>query len=310
MKILSFLLLLQAGCFAASSQTNPVIQDPAPKDIVINEILYRPRANASDYVEYYNASRKVFDAGKLFIANRNSSGAISSIKALSNVPFYIYPGDYIVATEDPASLALNYLVKDPRRVVTITTMPSLPNTGGYALLLNAKNEIVDEVNYSPGWHYKLINSDVGVALERIDPAGASQEAANWHSAASTAGYGTPGYRNSQYKEINSVDASIAMTPAVFSPDNDGRDDIATIQYAVSEPRYIANITIFNTIGKPVRYLEKNGILGLKGYWNWDGLDEKGTPLPAGPYIVLAEIFNLQGKKQQFKNVLVLAKAIK
>jgi hypothetical protein len=303
-------LLAQVCCTAAFSQSNFVVEDPAPKDLVINEILYRPRPNASDYIEYYNASNKVFDASKISIANRNTSGAISSVKPLSKTPVYIFPGDYIVATEDSASLAVNYLVKNPSHVLTIAAMPSLPNTAGYALLLNAKSEVIDEVHYSSDWQYKLINSDIGVALERIDPAGASQDADNWHSASSTSGYGTPAYQNSQYKKISSTGATIAITPAAFSPDNDGHDDIATIQYTMNDVRYIANVTVFNSIGKPVRYLVKNGLLALEGYWNWNGLDEKGAPLPAGPYIVLTEVFNLQGKKQQFKNVLVLAKALK
>lgn len=300
------LLLLQASSLIAYSQSTG---EAISKDMVINEILYRPQTDVSDYIEYYNNSKKVLDASKLFIANRNSLGVISSVKQLSKVPFYIRPGDYIIAAEDSASIANNYLLKNPTHVLIVSAMPSLPNTGGYTLLLNAKNEIIDEVHYSPEWQYKLINSDIGVALERIDPAGLSQDPGNWHSASSTSGYGTPTYRNSQYKEMNSLNATIAVTPAVFSPDNDGRDDIATIQYTMNEARYVANVTIFNAIGRPVRYLGKNAILGTKGYWNWDGLDEKGTPLPAGPYVVLTEVFNLQGKKQQSKNVLVLAKAI-
>jgi hypothetical protein len=79
---------------------------------VINEILFNPRPNTFDFVEFYNNSNKIFDAAKLYIANRNSSGVISSIKVLSATPFYIYPGDHIVETEDPGNLALQYLVKN------------------------------------------------------------------------------------------------------------------------------------------------------------------------------------------------------
>lgn len=312
MKLLSTLLgcvLFVHACVPTFSQSFP-LQDAAPKDIVINEILYRPKTNAPDYIEYYNASKKIIDASKLSIANRNSMGAISSVKQLSKATFYIFPGDYIIATEDSASLTTNYIVKNPNHILTVASMPSLPNTSGYALLLNAKGEIVDEVHYDSKWQYQLINSDVGVALERIDPAGPSQDATNWHSAASTSGYGTPTYKNSQYKELNTTGANITITPAVFSPDNDGRDDIATIQYSMNDIGYVANVTIYNAIGRPVRYLVKNGILSQKGYWNWNGLDEKELKLPAGPYIVFTEVFNLQGNKKQFKNVLVLANALK
>jgi len=51
------------------------------------------------------------------------------------------------------------------------------------------------------------------------------------------------------------------------------------------------------------------LLGLKGNWNWDGLNENGQKLRVGTYIIFTEIFNLQGKKQQFKNTVVLARKL-
>ena len=73
---------------------------PAATEMIINEILFNPKAASIDYVEFYNHSNKIFDANKLYIANRNSSGAISSIRLISSTPYYIFPGDYIVVTED------------------------------------------------------------------------------------------------------------------------------------------------------------------------------------------------------------------
>lgn len=283
--------------------------DAAPGEWIINEILFNPRSNAFDYVEFYNNSNKIFDASKLFIANRNSSGVVSSIKALSPVPFYVFPGDYIVETENADNLSMQYLVKNPDNVLIISSPPSFPDDEGTVVALNFQGNVIDEVKYKDDWHFKLIDIAEGVALERIDPNGASQDAANWTSAASTAGYGTPTYQNSQYKRIQTINATIEVTPKVFSPDNDGRDDIATIQYAVTEPGYVANITVFDPSGRPVRNLVRNGTLGLNGYWNWDGLDDKGLKLPVGTYVLFTEIFNLQGKKQQFKNVVVLARKL-
>ena len=284
--------------------------DAATGEWIINEILFNPRSNAFDFVEFYNNSNKIFDASKLFIANRNSSGVISSIKALSATPLYIFPGDYIVETEDADNLAMQYLVKNPDNVLVISSPPSFSDNEGTVVALNFQGNVVDEVKYKDDWHFKLIDNDEGVSLERIDPAGPSQNETNWHSAASTAGYGTPTYKNSQYKLLNSINATIGVTPKIFSPDNDGRDDIATIQYEVTEHGYVANITIFDAAGRPIRSLVRNGTLGLKGYWNWDGLDDKGNKLPVGTYIIFTEIFNLQGKKDRFKSTVVLARKLK
>ena len=286
-----------------------VAEEASRNDVVINEILFNPRPNANDYVELYNRSNKIVDANKLFIANRNSSGVLNSIKKISEIPFYIFPDDYIVVTEDAISLQHEYLVSNPQNVLLLSSLPSFPDDKGTVVVTNSQGNVVDEVAYSEKWHFALINNNEGIALERIDPNDSSQKQSNWHSAASTAGYGTPGYKNSQFKQTSSVNAMIEVSPKVFSPDNDGHDDIATINYQVSEPGYVANVTIFDANGRMVRYLVKNALLGLRGSWNWDGLNENGQKLPLGNYIVFTEIFNLHGNKKQFKNTVALARRL-
>ncbi len=295
------------GSFNQAKAGLPV--DANASDIVVNEILFNPQPNGSDFVEYYNRSNKIFDASKLFAANRNSSNVISSITQINSVPWLVFPGEYPVVTTDANSLQQNYFVKNPDWILTPSSLPSMPDNNGYAVLLNQQGNVVDEVNYDHSWHFKLIDNEDGVSLERVDPDGSSQDANNWHSAASTVGYATPTYMNSQFKQIQNVNATILVVPKVFSPDNDGHDDITTIQYKMADPGYVANITIFDAGGRPVRYLVKNNTLALNGYWNWDGLDEKGNRLPIGTYVIYTEIFNLQGKRQHFKNVVVLARKL-
>ena len=284
--------------------------DAALNEMVINEILFNPKSGGDDYVEFFNRSNKIIDANKLYVANRNTSGVISTPKLISPIPYYIFPGDYLVVTEDATILSLDYMVQNPDVVFVISSLPSFPDDEGDVLLLNSQGAVVDEVKYKDDWQFALLADPNGVSLERIDPDGISQEATNWHSAASTAGFGTPTYKNSQYKLIQSTNATIEITPKVFSPDNDGRDDISTIQYKTIEPGYVANITIYDANGRPVRSLVKNATLGLQGYWIWDGLDDKKLKLPVGTYILFTELFNLNGKKESFKNVIVLARQLK
>lgn len=274
-------------------------------DLVVNEILFDPRSNAYDYVEIYNKGNKIVDLSTLYMANRNGQGIISSAKILYPARYNIYPGEYFVMTEDPRNLAVNYTVKDPARIFSLS-LPSFPDDAGEVVLLNAQGKLLDEVDYDVHWQFKLLANPEGVALERIDPARPSQDSANWHSAASTAGFGTPGYRNSQFMESSIPGATISVNQ-VFSPDNDGFEDIAAIKYSVERPGYVGNIIIFNMQGLAVRQLVHNGIMGLQGQWNWDGLDEKGAALPMGPYVVFSSFFNLEGKKKNFKNVIVLAR---
>ncbi|HEY0749542.1 MAG TPA: lamin tail domain-containing protein, partial [Chitinophagaceae bacterium] len=278
-------------------------------DIVINEILFNPRPNAEDFLELYNRSNKVIDASKLFIANRSSTGAISSLKKISETAYHIYPGEYIVLTGNIPSLQMEYHVKQPSSLIPLS-LPSFPDDKGIAVLLNLQGEVVDELNYDENWHFKLISNAEGISLERLDSELPTQSKDNWHSAASTAGYATPTYQNSQYKQMNAVGATVEVSPKVFSPDNDGYDDVATVSYKLNEPGYVANITIFDASGRVVRNLVRNGSMGLRGMWRWDGLGEKNQKLPIGNYIIYTEIFNLQGKKQQFKQVITLARRLK
>ena len=147
----------------------------------------------------------------------------------------------------------------------------------------------------------------GVALERIDYNSPTQSQDNWHSAATSAGYGTPTYKNSQYRLNDGVQGEIKLSPEIVSPDNDGQDDFATLEYNFPEPGYVANITIFNASGRPVRYLQRNALCGTKGSFRWDGLGEKSQQLATGVYIAFTEVFNLKGNRKQFKNAIVLAR---
>jgi len=283
--------------------------DALANHVIINEILFNPRTGAYDYVELYNRSNRIVDASKLYVANRNSSGVVSSLKKLSEQSFYLFPGEYIVVTEDAINLEMQYHVKNRDGVLTVSSLPSFPDDKGTVVVLNLNGDRVDELSYDDDWHFALIANKDGVALERIDPDAPSQNKSNWHSAATTAGYGTPTYVNSQYRKIDAVDAAITLSTKIFSPDHDGLDDVLIMQYGVKEIGYVANVTIFDASGRMVRYLVKNDLLGLKGSWTWDGLDEKKAKLPIGTYILHTEIFNLQGKREQFRNTVVLARKL-
>ncbi|MCX6316405.1 MAG: lamin tail domain-containing protein [Bacteroidetes bacterium] len=280
---------------------------PGPGEWIINELLFNPVSNGDDYAEFLNNSNKILDASRLFIASRNSAGALISIKPLYPSPYLIFPGEYILCTTNAAALARQYLVPNPDRLLELPELPSFPDDEGTVVALNFQGEITDELHYLQKWHFKLLSATEGISLERIDPKAASQDEQNWHSAASTAGYGTPGYQNSQYNNPGGEHGRLTISPPVFSPDNDGRDDVVTLQYAIDESGYVATVTIYDASGKPVRNLVRNALLGLTGYWNWDGLDDNGNKLPVGTYVVFARFFNLQGKKTEMKQTLVLAR---
>jgi hypothetical protein len=275
--------------------------------LIVNEVLFNPKSNGTDYVELYNRSNKIIDLKQTYIANRNSAGVISNIKQLSTDNYLLFPQDFIVATEDPAIIKRDFITKNSDAFVAVPAMPSYNDDKGNVVILNAQGAIIDELAYDEKWHFKLIDNREGVALERIDYNAATQLQDNWHSAATSVGYGTPSYKNSQYKINDGVQGSIAVTPQIISPDNDGLDDFATIVYNFPEAGYVANITVFDAAGRAARYLQRNALCGITGSFRWDGLGENTQPLIPGIYIVYTTIFNLQAKQKHFKQTIVVAR---
>lgn len=279
-------------------------------DVVINEILFNPTPSGVDYVELYNRSNKILDVKDLYVANRSSSGELGSVKQLTIESQLLFPNDYLVISENSMTVRKEYLVKNPEQMMELSSMPSYSNDAGTCVILNKQGKIIDELKYDSKWHFALIENPKGVALERIDFNAPTQDRNNWHSAAASAGYGTPTYQNSQFKTNDLPQGMIDIAPKVFSPDNDGFDDFATINYQFPERGYVCNIYIFDANGRQVRNVVKSGLCSQRGYFRWDGVDEQGKQLPIGNYIVITEIFNLQGKTQQFKNVVVLARRLR
>jgi len=276
-------------------------------DVVINEVLFNPKPAGTDYVELYNRSNKIVDARQLHIANRNSTGFVSNIKPLSTDNYLLFPQDFMIVTENPSLVKAQYIAQNWDAFMAVASMPSFNDDKGCVVLLNGQGKIVDELAYDEKWHHPLIDNREGVSLERIDYHAPTQNAANWHSAATSVGYGTPTYKNSQYRADVQLKGTITVTPEICSPDNDGFDDFVTISYQFPEQGNVANITIFDAAGRPVRYLQRNALCGLQGNYRWDGLDDRTQLLPSGIYIVYTAVFNVQGKTRQFKNTVVLAR---
>lgn len=276
---------------------------PSPHDLIINEILFDPRSGGSDYVEVYNRSNLVFDTKELYLANRKDNGDPGIPYSLRTESRLIFPGEYWVVTPDSLGLIRDYWVKDADRISEVMQLPTFSPDKGHVLLLHQQGEILDEVSYEEGWHSPLFQDTRGISLERIDPNGPSQDAMNWHSAATTSHGGTPGYRNSQSTESGTGVAQFRIDPERISPNNDGFQDHATLSYQLDEPGQLAHIRIFDHNGRMVRFLANTAITGREGSWIWDGLGDERKLLPSGNYIVLAEFLSLQGKKKRFKRLI-------
>lgn len=279
---------------------------PDSFDIVINEILYNPASGVPEFVEIYNRSLKAVNLSRLYLAKRKEDGQLDDPVALGDQPLILLAGGYASFTTEPQALCIYYDCRQPDNIHKIN-LPALTNGDGVIVLLGEGGQILDEFHYSDNMHVAIADNTRGVSLERLQPDGLTQDKYNWHSAAATVKYATPGYRNSQQLPAVETSGRLTVLPAIFSPDNDGLDDLATIRYNFPGPGYIINVTVFDAEGRPVRYLERNTLLPASGYMTWDGRGESNRELVTGIYIIFAEVFNAGGRVWHWKLPIVLGK---
>jgi len=173
------------------------------------------------------------------------------------------------------------------------------------LLADKAGVVLDVFPYDEDMHYPLLNTAEGVSLERIHPDRPTQDPTNWHSASQISGFGTPGYRNSQFTETGYINDPIHISPKVCTPGFDGQNDHVGIHYSFEKPGYLANILIFNSTGQLLRHLVNNELLGTTGSYSWDGIGDDNYKVPAGMYIILIELTDVSGKIVRYKKTGVI-----
>ena len=185
-------------------------------------------------------------------------------------------------------------------------LPTLEDKSGN-VTFSLNGTVIDSAGYSEDQHFPLLDDKQGVSLERIDPDSPASNPGNWHSAASTAGFATPGYENSQLTPIVPTGSNIISIPnRTFSPDGDGFEDVLVIQYAVDQPGYLINIQIFDAYGRLVRKLVQNTLLASEGSFKWDGTTTERTKARIGVYVLWIELFTPEGRIERSKESVVLA----
>lgn len=280
----------------------------AVNDLIINEILFEQPENSVEYVEIYNKSNKIFNLKGLTLTTRKTSAELNTGSKISN-EILLAPNEYAALCVDPDSLRKYYQLKDDLKIIKMS-WSSLNNESSTVIICNAaKDTILDELTYNAKWHHLLIKNPKGVALERINPDFPTQDKSSWHSAASEVNYGTPGFKNSQFREIlsGSPDKTIKIEPQAFSPDNDGVDDLCFIHYSLPDNGYVATLLILNAVGVKTYELAVGKLLSAEGFFTWDGNTDKGQIAKSGIYVLYFEAFNPNnGHKIQQKHAIVVS----
>lgn len=280
-----------------------------PGDIVINEVLSNPKDEGVDFVEIFNRSAKILDLRELYISNQDTvSQELEGLTQIAPDGFLLFPGTYMVLSEDIDVVKSQYQTENEKSFLKMDDFPSFNNDDGVVVLSKQSDtNFVDRMIYTIDMHYTLLNSTDGVSLERINFDRPALDKSNWNSAASTVGFATPGYRNSQFAELRETqEGDLVIGPEVFSPDNDGFDDVTTLNYSFSKPGFTGDLSVYDVKGRLVKQLAKSAYFGSSGAIGWNGLNESGLKADIGIYIVVLEAFHLDGSTVKLKKPCVVA----
>jgi len=134
---------------------------------------------------------------------------------------------------------------------------------------------------------ELLDDPRGISLERISEKRSGLDPDNWHSAASIAGYATPGRENSQSLALSDSDLLLDVSTEVFSPDNDGYNDLLEIFISTHGNDWVIGLMITDLQGNRIRVLANMHLAGPAVTYTWDGEGENGEMQAMGFYVIHA-----------------------
>lgn len=274
-------------------------------DISINEIMFDPDVDNSEFIELYNSSESTIDIGgwNLIDGSGNYFEISETFLELPSNQFFVFYSDSSIYYTYPE------LVDHPYVKMSNDGNLSLSNEEEILVIIDHWGNTIDSVKYSSDWHNQNILVTKNRTIERINPHISGNDFSNWSTSVDQSG-ATPGMENSIFIGGELSEAQLAFSPNPFSPDNDGFEDFSIISYNLSANTAQIRVKIFDDKGRLVRTLVNNKASSAQGSAIFDGLDDSGNPLKIGMYIVFLEASNSSfGVVDVLKDVIVVARKL-
>lgn len=293
------------GCTPGRQNSISNISSYEFQNAVINEVMYEPNTDNSEFVEIYNRSQNAIEIGGWYLEYEDGSKIL-----LSDYKFTLQPDKYYVVAADSSILKYySWLNSESALQIKNTSSLSLTNSGRLVLLKDLLGNTIDSLFYLSSWHNKNINETNNKSLERINPNINSNDGMNWSTSVSTYG-ATPGEKNSIYTVNLLSSSNFTVSPNPFSPDNDGFEDFTIINYSLNQVLAQIRIKVYDSKGRLMRTVVNNQPSGSQGSIIFDGLDDDGNPLKIGIYILFIEAVNASnGTTDTFKVPVVVARKL-
>ncbi|MEJ6686214.1 MAG: hypothetical protein QNK70_02915 [Crocinitomicaceae bacterium] len=85
-----------------------------------------------------------------------------------------------------------------------------------------------------------------------------------------------------------------FTNSIFSPDNDGFENVLQVNYQLQEEGVLGRVEIYDDKSRPIKALFQNMLLGSSGTFTWDGIKNDGQKGSIGTYVMVFEAFSTDG----------------
>lgn len=250
--------------------------------IIINEIMYEPASSNAEFIEFYNNSSDSLEVGGMIL-----NIGTNTTQKISVISHKLAPKEFLVLASD-SSIFSNYnTIKGNHSILISDAKFSLSNSGTQLVIKDLNKRTLDSVNYNPSWHNKNVLSTKNRSLERLNPGLSSNNPSNWSSSTHAEG-ASPAYQNSIFSENTMHETKVTVNPNPFSPDNDGYEDFAIINFDLSSSFSQVRIKVFDSRGRLVRTISENNLAASQNSIIFNGLDDDGNPLRIGIYILLIE----------------------
>lgn len=180
-----------------------------PFDLVIDELMIDPSPIVGlpnfEWIELKNTSSHTINLKGYLIGD----GSVHS----GPIPSYILlPDSLVVLCSSSAATSLS--LWGP--TISVTSFPSLDNSGGLLILKSATNEIIHSISYSDSWYQNPLKKQGGWSLEMIDSHNPCGGGNNWKASTDNSG-GTPGKKNTV--EAENIDQSQPKLLRAFAIDS-------------------------------------------------------------------------------------------
>lgn len=292
---------------AAESARIEIAWLPNSGEILINEIMFEPladafdgRPNQSEYVELLVRTERTLTLRGLALTGPLRENGVRDSITVTDRRLAVHDGMFVLVYarpetgSDPLDAFPRITRTDPGVLFVEIARPSLSlgNNGDTARLDRSHGpaQAIDEVQYRPSWHLPERIATRGIALERITSAGPSNHPSNWSSSIASEG-GTPGRANSVALHSVATDrgALLSVQPSPFSPNGDGYEDVTSLSVSSARPTGLLRAWIFDLDGNLVRELLQAEPVGRSSTWIWDGRDDQGATAARGVYVILVEV---------------------